>query len=56
LEKYVTIKQTEAELLYAGLIVDMKNFTFKTGVRTLEAAACLRRGVGYYTCQTFAST
>lgn len=32
-----------AEALYAGIELDTKNFTFKTGVRTLEAAAYLRR-------------
>ena len=34
---------TEAESLYAGIMMDTKNFTFKTGVRTFEAAAFLRR-------------
>lgn len=33
----------EAEALYAGIYLDTKCFTFKTGVRTLEAAAYLRR-------------
>jgi Predicted signaling protein consisting of a modified GGDEF domain and a DHH domain len=33
----------EAEALYAGIVVDTKNFTFKTGVRTFEAASYLRR-------------
>jgi len=33
----------EAESLYAGIMVDTKNFTFKTGVRTFEAAAFLRK-------------
>lgn len=33
----------EAEALYAGIIIDTKNFTFKTGVRTFEAASFLRR-------------
>ena len=33
----------EAEALYAGIMVDTKNFTFKTGVRTFEAAAYLRK-------------
>lgn len=32
-----------AEALYAGIELDTKNLTFKTGVRTLEAAAYLRR-------------
>ena len=33
----------EAEALYGGIMVDTKDFTFKTGVRTFEAAAFLRR-------------
>ncbi len=32
----------EAEALYAGILVDTKNFAFKTGKRTFEAAALLR--------------
>ena len=36
-------KLIEAEGLYAGIMVDTKNFTFKTGVRTFEAAAYLRK-------------
>lgn len=34
----------EAEALLAGIVLDTKNFTMKTGVRTFEAAAYLRRG------------
>lgn len=33
----------EIESLYAGIMLDTKNFTFKTGVRTFEAAAFLRK-------------
>lgn len=33
----------EAEALYTGIFMDTKGFTFKTGVRTFEAAAYLRR-------------
>lgn len=33
----------EAEALLAGIIVDTKNFYFKTGVRTFEAASLLRK-------------
>lgn len=33
----------EAEALYAGIVIDTKSFTFKTGVRTFEAASYLRR-------------
>jgi len=39
----VTLEQIEAESLYAGVMMDTKNFTFKTGVRTFEAAAYLRK-------------
>ena len=39
----VELSTTEAEALYAGIMMDTKNFTFKTGVRTFEAAAFLRR-------------
>ncbi len=38
-----TLTTFEAESLYAGIMVDTKNFTFKTGVRTFEAAAYLRK-------------
>ena len=31
------------EALYAGIMLDTKNFTFKTGVRTFEACAYLRK-------------
>jgi len=37
------LKRIEAESLLAGICVDTKNFYFKTGVRTFEAAAFLRR-------------
>lgn len=39
----VELTTLEAEALYAGIMMDTKNFTFKTGVRTFEAAAYLRR-------------
>ncbi len=39
----VQLKTIEAESLYAGIMMDTKNFTFKTGVRTFEAAAYLRK-------------
>ena len=41
--KNITLTQIEAESLYAGIMMDTKNFTFKTGVRTFEAAAYLRK-------------
>jgi c-di-AMP phosphodiesterase-like protein len=37
------VKVIEAEALLAGIFVDTKNFCFKTGVRTFEAASFLRR-------------
>ena len=37
------LKHIEAVSLLAGICVDTKNFCFKTGVRTFEAAAFLRR-------------
>ena len=42
-QKEVELQTIEAEALYAGIMMDTKNFTFKTGVRTFEAAAYLRR-------------
>lgn len=38
-----TIDNTEAEALLAGIMLDTKNFVLKTGVRTFEAAAFLKR-------------
>ncbi len=42
-ENDITLSQIETEGLYAGIMMDTKNFTFKTGVRTFEAAAYLRK-------------
>ncbi len=39
----VDLKEVEADALIAGITVDTKNFIFKTGVKTFEAAAYLRR-------------
>lgn len=39
----VELETVETESLYAGIMMDTKNFTFKTGVRTFEAAAYLRK-------------
>lgn len=39
----VRLKSLEADCIYAGIIVDTNNFVAKTGVRTFEAAAFLRR-------------
>ena len=37
------LKQVEADAMYAGMMIDTNNFLTKTGVRTFEAAAYLRR-------------
>ncbi len=42
-EQEVKLTTIEVEALYAGIMMDTKNFTFKTGVRTFEAAAFLRK-------------
>lgn len=39
----MSVTKLEAECLYAGILVDTKNFTFKTSVRTFEAASFLRK-------------
>ena len=39
----INLTSAEAECLYAGIVVDTKNFIFKTGVRTFEVAAYLKR-------------
>ncbi|MCR4843045.1 MAG: DHH family phosphoesterase, partial [Eubacterium sp.] len=39
----VNITDSEADSIYAGIIIDTNNFMTKTGVRTFEAAAYLRR-------------
>lgn len=37
------LKQAESDAMYAGIMIDTNNFLTKTGVRTFEAAAFLRR-------------
>ena len=39
----IKIKGIEADCIYSGIIIDTNNFLTKTGVRTFEAAAFLRR-------------
>lgn len=39
----IRLKPIEADSIYAGIIVDTNNFVAKTGMRTFEAAAFLRR-------------
>lgn len=43
MENKPKIEKEEADALLAGITVDTKNFTLKTGVRTFDAAAYLRR-------------
>jgi c-di-AMP phosphodiesterase-like protein len=43
MEAKPNIEKIEAEALLAGITLDTKNFSFKTGVRTFEAASLLRR-------------
>jgi c-di-AMP phosphodiesterase-like protein len=42
-DESIKIKGVEADCLYAGIMIDTNNFMSKTGVRTFEAAAFLRR-------------
>lgn len=42
-EESVRLKNLEADCIYAGIIIDTNSFVAKTGVRTFEAAAYLRR-------------
>ena len=37
------LRQVEADAMYSGIVIDTNNFVTKTGVRTFEAAAFLRR-------------
>lgn len=39
----VKLKSIIADCLYSGIVIDTQNFSAKTGVRTFEAAAFLRR-------------
>lgn len=43
MNKGIKLTKTEAEGLLAGITVDTKNYAFKTGVKTFEAAAFLKR-------------
>ena len=42
-DENLKIKSSEADCLYAGIMIDTDNFMSKTGVRTFEAAAFLKR-------------
>ena len=39
----IKVRTEEADCLYSGMVIDTNNFMSKTGVRTFEAAAYLRR-------------
>ena len=39
----IKLEPSEADCIYAGILIDTNNFMTKTGVRTFEAAAYLRR-------------
>ena len=39
----IKLEPSEADCIYAGILIDTNNFMAKTGVRTFEAAAFLRR-------------
>lgn len=39
----IKLGASEADCIYAGILIDTSNFMIKTGVRTFEAAAYLRR-------------
>lgn len=39
----VKLTAKEAETIFSGILIDTKNFTFKTGVRTFEVAAYLKK-------------
>lgn len=39
----IKLRSEEADCMYAGMLIDTNNFMTKTGVRTFEAAAFLRR-------------
>ena len=43
LDDDIKMKEIEATALLAGIIMDTQKFSFKTGVRTFEAASFLRR-------------
>ncbi len=42
-EENVKLRPLEADCMYAGVLIDTNNFVAKTGARTFEAAAYLRR-------------
>lgn len=52
MDERIVLKEIEATGLLAGIYMDTKNFSFKTGVRTFEAASFLkRRGADIIKCK-----
>lgn len=43
MEDHIKLTKFESDALLAGIVLDTNSFTFKTGVRTFEAASFLRR-------------
>lgn len=43
MDDHIKLTKFEADALLAGIVLDTNSFTFKTGVRTFEAASFLRR-------------
>ncbi len=43
MDQKIKLRPTEADAMYAGILIDTDNFLTKTGVRTFEAAAFLKR-------------
>ncbi len=43
MDEKIKLRPTEADAMYAGILIDTDNFLSKTGVRTFEAAAFLKR-------------
>lgn len=43
MDEKIKLRPSEADAMYAGILIDTDNFLTKTGVRTFEAAAFLRR-------------
>lgn len=54
MDEKIVLKEIEATALLAGIYMDTKNFSFKTGVRTFEAASFLKRkGADIVQCKAF---
>ena len=49
-EKIIQIRESDADVIYAGILLDTNSFITKTGVRTFEAAAWLKRRGADMTC------